>query len=47
VVLVVDGNERSVRLFKTCGFAFEGLRRDGFRADNGYRDLIQFARILR
>jgi RimJ/RimL family protein N-acetyltransferase len=46
-VLVVDGNERSVRLFKTCGFAFEGLRRDGFRADNGYRDLIQFARILR
>lgn len=46
-VLVVDGNERSVRLFTACGFAFEGLRRDGFRADDGYRDLIQFARILR
>jgi RimJ/RimL family protein N-acetyltransferase len=45
-VLVVDGNDRSVRLFRACGFAFEGFRCDGFRADDGYRDLIQFARIL-
>jgi RimJ/RimL family protein N-acetyltransferase len=46
-VLVVDGNERSLRLFKACGFTWEGVRRDGFRADDGYRDLVQLARILR
>ena len=46
-VLVVEGNERSLRLFEACGFACEGVRRDGFRADDGYRDLIQLARILR
>lgn len=46
-VLVVEGNERSIRLFEACGFTFEGVRRDGFRADDGYRDLIQLARLLR
>jgi RimJ/RimL family protein N-acetyltransferase len=46
-VLVVDGNERSLRLFRGCGFESEGLRRDGFRGDDGYRDLVQLARILR
>lgn len=46
-VLVVEGNDRSLRLFQACGFAFEGIRRDGFRADDGYRDLIQLARITR
>jgi RimJ/RimL family protein N-acetyltransferase len=44
--LVVDENERSVRLFEACGFAFEGVRRAGFRTEDGYRDLIQLARIL-
>ncbi len=46
-VLVVDGNERSLRLFRACGFEREGLRKDGFRGDDGYRDLYQLARILR
>jgi len=46
-VLVVDGNERSLRLFRACGFAWEGIRRYGFRADDGYRDLVQLARVLR
>lgn len=46
-VLVVDGNERSLRLFLGCGFENEGLRRDGFRGDDGFRDLVQLARILR
>ena len=46
-VLVVEGNERSLRLFEACGFAREGVRRDGFRTDDGFRDLIQLARILR
>lgn len=45
-VLVVDGNERSLRLFLACGFESEGRRRDGFRGDDGFRDLIQLARIL-
>lgn len=46
-VLVVSGNRRSLRLFESCGFAREGVRRDGFRTDDGYCDLVQFARILR
>jgi RimJ/RimL family protein N-acetyltransferase len=46
-VLVVAGNERSLRLFEASGFVREGVRRDGFRADDGYRDLVQLARILR
>lgn len=46
-VLVVEGNERSLRLFEACGFALEGTRRDGFRADDGFRDLVQLALILR
>jgi RimJ/RimL family protein N-acetyltransferase len=45
-VLVVDGNERSLRLFEACGFVCEGRRREGFRAENGYRDLVQLARLL-
>jgi RimJ/RimL family protein N-acetyltransferase len=45
-VLVVDGNERSLRLFEGCGFVCEGRRRDGFCAEDGYRDLIQLARLL-
>lgn len=46
-VLVVDGNERSLRLFLACGFESEGRRRDGFLGDDGLCDLIQLARILR
>lgn len=44
--LVVDGNERSRRLFLRNGFALEGVRRCGFRGDDGYRDLLSLALVL-
>ncbi|NLX49266.1 MAG: GNAT family N-acetyltransferase [Methanospirillum sp.] len=46
-VLVVAGNQRSLHLFAGCGFEQEGVRRAGFRTDDGYLDLVQLARILR
>ena len=44
--LVVDENERSCRLFLRHGFFLEGVRRSGFRSDDGYRDLLALTLLL-
>ncbi|HOV68242.1 MAG TPA: GNAT family protein, partial [Methanoregulaceae archaeon] len=45
-VLVVDENERSRRLFLRNGFRVEGVRRCGFRGDDGFHDLLSLALVL-
>lgn len=45
-VLVVDENERALRLYRKNGFALEGVKREAFNLRGGYHDLVMMAKFI-
>lgn len=45
-VLVVDENERALRLYRRNGFTIEGVKREAFNLHGTYHDMVMMARFL-
>ncbi|MDD1672022.1 MAG: GNAT family N-acetyltransferase [Methanomicrobiales archaeon] len=45
-VMVVDENERALRLFRRNGFTIEGVKKEVFNLRGTYHDMVMMARFL-